>query len=256
MASGCFIVSKLKSDPRDIWFSIESEDIPSEQALLKADVEAALKVLRRSFPIGDTRFDQYFEELLALAQAGLVGDFANPKVATQSLDSLKEKVLSDQSLKLKNEYSIKLLKSALWFSIPSLVVAFFVWLFRNQNQDYWPTIVSFALLWSATFLGAWIVYAAKPAITDFDLLPRLEQDQTSPTLRLVFTGLIAMVFGFLLYLKIIVINLGPISSDQIGSKPLVGLLFGIVAGFSEQALVSLTLNTLVIPSSKGKKGKT
>ena len=94
MAKGLFIVSRDTSNPNDILFNIRKgvKKLDDEEQLsLRDEIDRTLSVLRLLFKDDSKSFDYYFNPLLSLAQAGLVGNSAAPKVAKRAL--LKEKVV-------------------------------------------------------------------------------------------------------------------------------------------------------------------
>ena len=85
-------------------------------------------------------------------------------------------------------------------------------------------------------LGVWLSFAITRTTIGFDELTTIEKDRLEPSLRLIFTGLLAIIFGLLFVKQSIVIHLGNLSSDQINTDPISSFLLGIILGLNEKII--------------------
>src|SRR5258706_3776349 len=108
MEKGAFIVSQHQTDKKEIMFNTTSISPSNAQLKLKNEVERAVIVLQAIFKGDDTNYFLYFNQLVSLAQAGLVGDNANPEIASQALENFKYDILVKMSGVIKNRYMKKL----------------------------------------------------------------------------------------------------------------------------------------------------
>jgi hypothetical protein len=236
MPRGCFVVSRDGDNPRDIRFSLLSgtDTVPDEQLRLRDEVDGALTVLRMLFTTDDTRFEEYFRPLLSLAQAGLVGDSAQPELGLRALVSLKNDITAREAGRVKNQYMKVLGQRALVAGLPALAAGFAMPLIAPDL----PALRSFLLLWSGCMAGVWLSFGARKTVFTFEDLNIPEQDRMEPLVRLVFAGLLTMVIGLLFETHAMEITLGAIKSSDFGTRPTVALLIGMLSGFSEKVLSS------------------
>ncbi len=238
MAKGNYIVSP-KEDKSDIVFQLSptaDQDIPIEQQDLLFDVQSTLEIIRTLY-ISDARaFANYFDQLLKLSQVGLVGDNAQPQLAKRALEQIKNEITNRESGKIKNKYLKELGTKALWFGLPALILgSVFNYLhcrkidFDCLNCIYFANLL---ILWSGTMVGVWLSFAITRTIISFNDLTIIEKDRLEPSLRLIFTGALAIIFGLLFIKKAIVINLGDLSSSQISTDPISAFLLGVILGLN------------------------
>ena len=239
MAKGVFTVAAdppTGSEARDIDFCVDQSrigaDIPEEQYALRDEIDQTLTVLRILFPSGDSRFREYFVPLLALAQTGLVGDFAQPALAVRALSSLKAEIVAREAGQVKNAYMRRLGWTALLFAVPAIAAA--VWL-SSFHHDL-LMLSNFLLLWAGCMVGVWLSFGARKTVLRFEELHVLEQDRLEPAIRLLFAGLLTLLLGLLFHLKVLEVNFGGASSSALADNWEIALVVGALAGFSEQLL--------------------
>ena len=245
MAQGFFVVSP-SPDTTDITFQINptlAGDPPDEQAKLVTDVERALRVLRAVFDGRELDYKRYYGSLLTLSQGGLVGPKAQPEIARRALVELKQEVLEREAGRFKNQYMLRLGKAATWFAGPSLLLGLI-----SRSAATYPAIVSahgvitavafshLCFLLAGCAAGVWISFGARKASLTFEDLSVPEADYLRPVTRLAFAEMLTVTLALLFQLRVIEVKLGPLSTAEVFSQPIVALLVGILAGFSEQVL--------------------
>ena len=232
--SGAFRVSRDTVDPTDIRFEIVGASVPAEQAQLRDEVDSALTVLRSIFPPNGARFEEHFRQLLALAQAGLVGETANPDVASRALKGLKEDITAREAGRIKNQY---LRKTGIFALIAIGVLSAIIALLRAWKPT--PAMATNLLLLEiGAMAGVWLSFGTRKALLKFEDLGVLEEDRLDPMVRLVFAGLLTLIIALTFALRVVVVTMGAIRTDQIVDDPLVALLIGMLCGVSEKALSS------------------
>jgi hypothetical protein len=93
--------------------------IPTEQLELRDKCQAARSIIRIICPSGKS-FREYFNHLLGLAQAGLLGETANPELAMRTLEELKQDITAREAGRIKNAYMKKL---GIWAAIGVVLLA-------------------------------------------------------------------------------------------------------------------------------------
>jgi hypothetical protein len=233
MAKGAFVVFQDTQNPRDIHFEVRStESVPEDQLSLRDGIDRTLTVLQMLFPEPHgRRYREYYQPLLSLAQAGLVGDTAQPGLAARALVTFREEVTAREAGKVKNKYMRILGKYALWLGGLPLLAGLSI-----SHSRPGAVLGSFLLLWSGCMAGVWLSYGARKTLFRFEDLNIPEEDRLEPWVRLIFTGLLSLAFGLLFSTGAVSVTIGKISTEEFVGKTQVALLIGLILGFSEQTL--------------------
>ncbi|WP_118975201.1 hypothetical protein [Taibaiella koreensis] len=253
MAKGNYIVSATE-ERNDIVFSPapDAEDpIPSDQQDLMFQVGSVLEVVKQLYQQNDqASFSNYFNQLLSLAQVGLVGANSQPALALRALEQIKAEIVNRESGKKKNGYLRKLGKLALLAGLPPLLIGCCFNYFICRDDNSLPGCLNFSyaaallVLWSGCMMGVWLSFAITRTVLSFDELVIIEKDRLEPGLRLIFTGLLSLVFGLLFIRKAIVVSLGDISSVNMAKDCLTAFIMGVLLGLNEKIIGnSLTRKT-------------
>ena len=243
MEKGCYIVNKNPDKPDDIIFSVKPEisQVSELQQRLHLEIEKTLVVVRKLFENSPIELQQYFAQLLTLAQAGLVPENAQPAISLNALQQLKNEIIDKKSGEVKNSYFKNLGIQALYLGVPPLCLALIL-----KGLDYFiPNIDSlsnlsifanFIFVWCSSLLGIWISFGARKTILSFEELTTIEEDRLEPMMRMLFAGAIALIFSLLFYKQAITINFGTVSSKDISTDSFIAMIFGVSLGLSEQIL--------------------
>lgn len=239
VSNGCFRVYRDEVNSRDIHFEVASVDIsqiPEEQLRLRDEVDRTLTVLRAAFSESkdECRFEEYYRSLLSIAQTGLVGESAQPKLAESALATFRNDIVAREAGIIKNRYMKTLGKRAFLIGIGPLLVS----LFLSQVVSQMEPFSNFLLLWTGCMAGVWLSFGARKKIIRFEDLQVLEEDRLEPTIRLIFAGLLTIIFGLLFSTKAVSVHVGAINSNDFTSNSQIALLMGLILGFSETALPS------------------
>lgn len=245
MAQGYFIVSQ-DGDNLDILYQVApgmTGACPDDQLTLKNDLEATEAALKVLYPDPKLRLPR-FRELLSLAQVGLQGQNAEPKVAASALANLKQSILMIEGSLRKSRYFKELGQLAALYGLPALAVAValkctvpqYVVPVNCNLSKLVPLAIALALLFSGAMVGAWLSYGLRTVTLTFDDLTTPEEDRLDPRVRLAFVGVLSLVIGLALYLGALDISLGKISSHDITHRNALALLIGVLLGASERAL--------------------
>jgi hypothetical protein len=229
---GAFRVYRDKDNPKDIYFEVQAKEIPPEQLELRDQVGSALSILRIIISDKD-RFEEYFRELLSLAQAGLVGETANPDLAVRALREFKLGVTSREAGRIKNQY-MKTLGFRAAILVTVLIVALAtVFFFLKQASPFLLNLIRFEI---GTMIGVWLSFGTRKPVLNFEDLHVLEEDRMEPLVRLVFAGLLALIVALAFHLKVVTLTLGTLTTDQLDSQPWAAFFFGLLSGVGEKAL--------------------
>lgn len=235
MPKGAFRVYQEPDNPRDIRFEVcadATDRVPKDQSALRDEIDRSLVVLRMIFPQAHERFNDYFKQLLSLAQGGLVGESAQPEAAHQALIVLKDQITAQEGGRIKNKYMKELGWKAILIGPVFLAVGFIF----NSFHQLGSVLNSFLFLWTGCMAGVWLSFGARKRDFKFEDLHVLEQDRLEPFVRLFFAGLLTVILGLLFSTKVVVITLGSVESWQFTQDTQLALLLGMLSGFSEQVL--------------------
>jgi putative flippase GtrA len=240
MARGAFwVFGTPENDPQDICFQVAEDfsgDIPLDQLALRDDIDAVLATLKAAFETDGRRFAHYFKPLLSLAQAGLVGEDAQPEVGKRALAALRKEIVAKEAGKIKNRYMRRLGVVALWYALPALAAGVVL---RWLAPATW--LIPYLSLWIGAMVGAWLSFAIRKQTFSFEDIAQPEKDLLEPGLRLMVTGAMTLILGLAFSLGMLQISIGGVSTADIATKNEVALLVGMLCGISEQALPA-TLN--------------
>ena len=253
MAKGNYIVS-ANPEKNDIVFQISplaDQDIPIEQQDLLFDVQATLEIIRTLYKSNARAFANYFDQLLKLSQVGLVEDNAQPQLSQRALEQVKNEITNRESGKIKNRYLKELGRKALIFGMPAFIVGAFLNYLKCKGIDFGclncSEFANLLVLWTGTMLGVWLSFAITRTILGFNDLTIIEKDRLEPSLRFIFTGSLAIIFGLLFITKAIEINLGDLYSVKIIDDPITAFLLGVILGLNEKIIGStLTKKTATL----------
>lgn len=244
MEKGAYIVHQNESNSKDIVFSVKPDyknKVPELQQKLHLEVEKTLVVLQMLFENDSKNFEMYFNQLLSLAQAGLVGENAQPTIAFNALLQFKNELVDKKSGEVKNQYfktlGVKSFKLGIIpLCISLIIIVLFYYFPLSKELEKLNVLSNFLFVWSSCMLGVWLSFGARKTILKFEDLNILEEDRLEPTMRLIFAGAITMIFSLLFHCKAISIEIGEISSDTISADPIIAIIFGTLFGLSEQVL--------------------
>ncbi|MEA2992380.1 MAG: hypothetical protein QOD40_1300 [Alphaproteobacteria bacterium] len=242
------IVMPPAADPdrgREIVFQVigGATPVPTDQLELYADITDTLTTLEVILPPGaavqpdappTNRFDQYRVKLFSLAQVGLQGS-ADAKAARQGLNALQAEILTREGPRVKNSYMKTLGAWATLFAAIVFVAYFIVRWFIPPNWLLYQTRNT-ALLWVGTMAGVWLSFGVRRAILNLKDLSNLEADKVEPAIRLIFTGVIAIIIELMFICGMVNIDVGGLHSAQLLIHGTQALLIGALLGISEQAI--------------------
>ena len=223
---------------RDINFIVEAVGPPSEQLHLKSEIEAALRVLRVIYPDEGSRrkFDEAYDQLLALSQVGLVGVKASPATATLALRTLEQDIVAREAGPIKNTYMKRLGFVALISAgVGFVVYAWAPFIDRIPTANMTP-FRNAGLVWIGAMAGAWSSFATRKVVISFADLSLLEEDRLEPSLRLIFTGLLTLMLALMFRTGLVDVRIGAFAASAFLQSGTIALLVGAFAGLSEKAL--------------------
>lgn len=190
---GFFLVRSNPEEKFDIKCELHSEfakeDIPEKQQELYVEVESTNNVIKSLHNTKDETKSKYFNKLLSLSQAGLVGETAQPELALKSLTKLRDEMVLVEGQRIKNEYMKSLGEKAV--TLGALV--FLAYLGTLTFEKLQPFSMYFLAAIGA-FTGTWISFGARKFSITFEQLSLLEEDMMNPWIRLVYIGVCSIVF--------------------------------------------------------------
>ncbi|MBE0662828.1 MAG: hypothetical protein IH597_10185 [Bacteroidales bacterium] len=251
MAKGYYIVSEIpKGTKKDLVINLassEPEVIPIEQQELIVAIAETLEVITALYESDDDSFHLCFDRIKNLASLGLVGDNAQPQQAFVYLEQFRNEITNKEGGHVKNKYLKELGRLALIYGLPPFVVGmlFYSLVYLNNHFDCLNLLISpnslianLLILWSGVMVGVWLSFAITKTYIEFKDLTIIEKDRLEPSLRLIFTGILGIIFSLLFITKIIVINIGSLSSSMIEDQPIPAFVLGVLLGLNEKILGS------------------
>ncbi len=229
-------------------------EIPEDQQNLVIDVGNSLATINLLYETKSINFKKAFEQLFYIAKTGLEGGKAQPTLATKALVQFKKEIVDRESGKVKNQYLKRLGIRAIILGAPLLILGSIInFLFCKQisceciQSNY---VANLMILWSGTMAGVWLSFAITRTLIGFDDLVIIERDRLEPALRLIFTGLLSIIFGFLFIKGAIELKLGGLSSQNLITDPITAFLMGSILGLNEKIIGStLTRKTSTLFNS-------
>lgn len=244
MTKGCYNILH-NEDKSDLIFEIKPDldvEIPDDQQNLVIDIGNTLATITLLYKPKTLEFIKAFEQLFYIAKTGLESDRAQPSLASKALTQFKKEIVDRESGKKKNEYLKQLGIRALIGCIPLLIIGSLINYLSCKNvhcdcilSNY---IANLLILVSGTMVGVWLSFAITRTYIGFDDLAIIEKDRLEPTLRLLFTGVLSIIFGLLFVKNSIEIKLGDLSSHDIINDPVTAFLIGTILGLNEKIIGS------------------
>ena len=230
---GRFVVYKNPNEEFDIKFEINpkySGDIPQDQQELYEQIEStcnAIKALENTDV--DTKH-KYFNKLLSLSQGGLVSDNAQPLVAKRALEQLKNEIVLVEGKRIKNLY-MKILGEDILvnlFLLSPMLVCYLL-----------PKLKSIACAYMAimgALVGMWVSFGARKFEITFDDLTSLEKDKMTPFIRIIYIGVVTLIFMLLLAAGVLNIRIGSIETTTVFTDMNTAVVIGLICGLVESKI--------------------
>lgn len=242
-----FIVEKNSEISYDIKFSLQNPERtpPNIDCELYHEIEEFNSKIKKIFTNDKEELERNFNLLLSLAQAGLVGKERNPKVAKQALNNLKYDILVSQGKKMKTKYIVGLgINSIIIISILTLLYFFL------KEKSF----VIYFLVSIGAIIGSWVSFCIRKLEITFDDLVNFEKDLMPFGIRIIFIGIVSLIFAMLLKNEILSISFGEFSLKNLLLSNEKCILFGILCGIMDTKLaVNLYKKTEIILNLKGER---
>lgn len=238
MAEGYFLIEEDETNVDLKFFPDQNKDgeIPVEQQDLVTEISGVLNDLKILYKGRQDELNKRFKELAGIARIGVLsGDIKiQPKMSKRSLSQLKLEILQKESGRIKNSYMKELGIKALLIALVLLLL----YLILQFAPICWNTVIfqNFLLLVVGTVTGVWLSYGIRKKELDFEDLIIIEKDRLEPLLRLIFTALIAVIFGLLFLVEFVSIDIGKFSTKNLDTSGLTALVLGCLLGLSENVI--------------------
>jgi hypothetical protein len=203
------------------------------------DIDNTLTVLRTLYKEkNSTYYFKYFDQLLKIAQVGLVGENPHIDLSRKAILQLKTEIVNRESTSIKNMYLIDLGKVAIYYVIFFIVIysAIEILVSKNIINFSYKIFSNFSILLCGSTVGVWISSTISKTQLEFDDLITINSNQLIPNLKIVFTSLLTIFFGLLFYKKVLVFKMSGISTESFADDNIVTLIFGLVLGLNERLL--------------------
>jgi len=239
-AIGRYIVWLDAKTPDQISFAINGQGpVPEVQTSLQIEIESTVSILRLALSNDEKRFKSYLSKLLGLAQAGLVGDGAQPIPARLNLIELRKHAVEELGPTVKNHYLRTLLVRAS-IACAGLLTLAAAWYAASKRFLHWLPLspINYLILLAGCMAGVWVSFGIRNTNIQFHQLHNLEDDYMAPIYRLVFAGVLTLSLALLFATGMVEIKLGPFAAGSFETNGKIALLIGLLCGFSERSLAS------------------
>lgn len=227
-----FYVKKNDDVKYDIEFSLvdSSQSIPEKHKILYSEVERTKSNIIKIFERDINSLEKYFHMLLSLAQAGLSGENSTPELSLIALENLKNDILIVEGQKFKTKYIQKLGLNAFFNFILCFIFLQLLIYFNINNYNKLP------LIFSGAMIGSWLSFGIRKLEITFEDLVSFEKDLMPCQIRLIFIGIISVIFGMIIDSKLINLSIANTSIDILFLKNETTVLFGILCGILDKNL--------------------
>jgi rubredoxin len=185
----------------------------------------------------------YVHRLMDIARIGLVGKDPDLNLARVALDKLKKRILINEGGKIKNKQFLKLGIRALIIGLIALGIAIALfYTTRNIESDLTYAIHQYFFVFAGAMGGAWTSFGVRKMELKFDDLSVMEKDRLNPTIRLIFIGVISMMFVLFLNSDFITLAVGSLTIEAVMDSIDLQILVGIIAGLAGNKLATRLYN--------------
>lgn len=232
---GYFVVHSNENEEFDIKCELHprlaKDSIPEKEQILYVKVERTNSIIKSLRKTSKEIKTKYFNKLLTLSQAGLVGETAQPELALNSLTELQNEMVLIEGQRIKNEYMKSLGIRALILGAATILV-YIVSLTCGILQAF----SMYCLAVIGALIGTWISFGARKFNITFEQLSLLEEDMMSPWIRLIYICVCSAVFLLFLRTQLISFGIGEISTISIKDNPEIQISIGVLCGLVESKI--------------------
>ncbi len=243
--SSQFLVYIDKENPYDIEVmenNTHANNTSSELNNFYALIEDTNLVIKR-MDVDKKLKKVYIKQLLAVARIGLVGKDPNIALAKKALNKLKSRILINEGGKIKNKYFGKLGIASLIIGAIAIGIAIGIYYLTKDTDDgvtYY--IHQYFFVFAGSMAGAWVSFGVRKKELKFDELSVMEKDRLNPYIRLLFVGVVSMLFLLFLNSSLITLAIGEVTIDSIMDNIELQILLGAIAGLAGNSLASRLYN--------------
>lgn len=220
--------------------TVPNRIVPPVMSGLRDEIEMVTAALHQLFPNrADPKFRNYFEQLLSLAQMGLVCENANPAAATEALETLKKRIVRLEGARIKTGYLNRLLRVVVACGVAFWVTGLLVNYFVPVTENYKHRPGNYLYMLAAAMPAMWLSFAARKKLGfSFDDLTQPESDLMGPFHRVIYVIGFTLILALLGYLKIAGVFLGDFSTQNLDQSIASAMVFGAICGLSETLLAT------------------
>jgi len=232
---GYFTVQKNQKEKFDIECSLNCKyaknEVPEKQQELYLEMENVNNVIKTLHHTEDVVKEKYFNKLLSLTQAGLVGNTAQPSLALRSLEVLKEEIIFNEGKRIKNSY-IKRLGSIAGVIFLILILIYLIF----QKYEFTQSFLMYLRVFMGSLVGTWISFGVRKFNIIFEHLSIIEEDMMEPFIRLIYIGICSIILLLFLNTGFLSINIGNLSTSEIKVNNEMQCTIGILCGLIESKI--------------------
>jgi len=246
------------SDPRavDIYFGVNSKFVgpqPRDQVELQDKIQKVLRTIQILYPVEGAiseqrkrRFRSYYVRLFRLGQVGLEGDNPSTETASAALTTTIADLIDDEAGNVKTKHLLSLGVNVVRASASCGVL----YVLLRLTAAYWKVVDdflqkmaispellgNFLLLLIGSFVGVWLSYAIRTTTFTLSDLTLTDADRLTPSIRLIFAGILTVILGILFSMPLIELRIGNVPMTSIATYPMLAFVVGCFCGISELTL--------------------
>lgn len=204
-----------------------SDNMPENMILLFNRVEETSSYISTLKNTDYSIKKSYLNQLLSLAQAGLVGNHPKTDLSLQALDKLKNKICLKEGSRIKNKYMRNL---GLYVLLDILLLLLFKYLLNIHNILYLNKYINVSI---GSLIGTWTSFGARKLQLSFEELSLIEEDGVNKWIRLIYICVCSSIILLFLSSKLIELSIGSFNINSINNSVDLQFLLGIICGLIE-----------------------
>ena len=230
-----------------------NNSLSDDQRRVKQEIMLISRTLRHSFPEVPWR-DGYFEELAKIGKEALVDETRTPLDSEHELENVKE-TLTIKANHVRVGYVKRVASFGVVILITGLVLVLF-WAYRELAalQELTRSLMlpaniingigAFGFALVGLYIGTVFMTFVRNQTITFESIPQIQYHSLPLFLLFTFLSFILVLFSLLLYFNVIVVGVGSVTLNEMGSKPWLGIFTGLTTSLSESAVVGMLTSSL------------
>ena len=203
-------------------------------------IEDINNVILSNFPVVEgeksiTNFSKYFNELLNLAEVGLVGDTPMTAYSLTQCRKLKSRIVLKLGAAKKQKFLINM--GGIAFGVAMIIGFIIQWMAsKGTTTTIQMDIIPYGLIVIGSMVGVWLAKASlKVALINGELTD-FSGGFVSPGLMLLYTSLISLLFAACIQNNFLSLSFGNMNVKDFIVNDQEAVVFGVILGFINEKI--------------------